>query len=854
MHIRTHFLFVIAMTIVSFLETGQPLIGAELIGGNKLELTVNSIAAVSDRACPITGGIPFPRGGLSTEDRIRVFDSSDTELQVQTEVLATWDTERRQVRWLLVDFQAAGLKLGRNQLELRYESGTPPNETAASVDPRESSWPPEKIIESLYMVDQDGRHCSAALDDDETLIETETAGRLRTEVRAHLWHKDREGRRRCRAILRLHYYAGIDQVRVLHSVVMDADPERVKIRGMGLKLAGPDDTANAVRLSGEQGDKQVIQATGPVALLQNRDDHFAVTGRLPQEGRRSGTWLCVSGHRDSTGVFVRNGWEEFPKRLSWDGRAINIELWPTDGCPMLDLGAIATPVLKPTTEEQLRAGLAEHPAATVSLYRFVTKGQKDWTLKSVVPLMQQAKQLEEELLGGRFAYYYLVFGQNGQGSMKTHEIVLTKLPAQVDDRRLTDLATCVRYPPVLTASPEWNCSTGAFGPHVPYGGGEFADVDRAMTYAELEDTAKFREQLHLFGARDFGDYLNGNPATAGALYHVYGPDAEVRITDRIGWMNSESQDSTVGAWLQFLRTCDPQIFYRAESACEHIATVDQQHSFANPDQHTAVTFYHTLNHHDGGPSPSHTLSGGYLLGYFITGDRALRDTALANADHFLQRQQTDGSGWYAGTSPSRQNIAPMTCVMNAYTLTWDEKYLDSLNRFLDVWAPIYDVRKHYLGGTLPYPGAEFARLVDHERFQSAFHRIMDDLRLKKNIDGQSPYYMPGMVYMWQATGDPSYLAYCRLVFQWYRHSLTKNGRADSVCRRVFGLPEFKYGMVSGYLAAGLAGLDEAGAKGVDLKAATDKLRADRNGALYYSIYGAVEGESGQWTPPLVPEE
>jgi hypothetical protein len=87
-----------------------------------------------------------------------------------------------------------------------------------------------------------------------------------------------------------------------------------------------------------------------------------------------------------------------------------------------------------------------------------------------------------------------------------------------------------------------------------------------------------------------------------------------------------------------------------------------------------------------------------------------------------------------------------------------------------------------------------------------------------------------------------------LVFQWYRNSLETRGYADSVRRLVNGLPEFKYGMVSGYLAAGLAGLEEGRRKGVDFKAALKKLRAARSGELYYSIYGTLEGMPGQWVP------
>lgn len=813
----------------------------------RVALTVDAPVALDGDRQPVTGGIPFPCGALSPLDQVLLFDLDGNELPLQTEVLSTWDRAGDQVRWLLLDMQPSRLKCGKTRFDLVY-GGENRRVGEPAVDPQKSAWPPPEIIRALYLIDQDGSKYTADLHDQETVVQIETAGPLRTVVRVHVWHKDGRGQRLCRAILRLHYYAELDQVRIFHSLVMDADPEQCKIRGLGFRLPGPPG-GGTVLVSGEQETQQVLTRQGSIALMQDGDDHFTISGEQSAEGRRSGTWLCAVGQDEATGVFIRNGWEEYPKRLKWDGDSVDVQLWPTDGCPLLDLAAIPQPIIKPTTEAALRSGLAKHPGATVSLYRFVTKGQTDWTSNSVVPLMQRARELEAELLGDRFAYYYLVFGHNGRGSMKTHEIVLANLPPDVDHQRLTALATRVRRPPVLSARPRWNCDSGAFGTSVPFGVSEFADVDRAMTYDELNDTAEFREQLHLYGARDFGDYINGNPATAGAVYRVYGKDDPVKVTDRIGWMNNESQDSTVGAWLQFLRTADSRIFYQAESACEHIASVDQQHHFPAPDQHLAISFYHTLNHHDGGPAASHTLSGGYLLGYYVTGDRAWRDAAIANADYFLDRQQRDGTGWYAGPNPSRQNVAPLTCVSNAYTLTWDQKYLQSLDRFLGVWSPVYDVTKHYLGGTLPYPGAEFARLVEHQQYQQTFREIMRDLRVKNPINGQSPYYMPGMVYMWQTTGDASYLAYCRLVFQWYRHKLRQDGHSDSVRRHVFDLPEFKYGMVSGYLAAGLAGIEQARSQGIDLDAATKKLRADRSGELFYSVYGTVEGETGRWYPP-----
>jgi hypothetical protein len=813
----------------------------------RLELIVHA-AEVSGDVYPVSGGIPFPRGELSSVAGIRLLNASGKQLPVQTQMLASWDAGGKQVRWLLLDFQPEGLAAGKNRFTLEYGPEVAVKRDRPAVNAERSSWPPEQIIGSLYMVDQDGKEYASIPDDEETRIELETSGPLRTVVRVHVWLQDRQGKRICRVILRLHYFAGLDRVRILHSLVMDADPEVVKVQGLGLRLSGPENPTGKVLLAGEQNDNQLIESRGEVSLLQESDEHFVVDGSKRREGRRSGTWLSAVGEKNAVGVFLRNGWEEFPKGLKYDGQRIDVQLWPDDGCPMLDLGAIAKPILNPATEEELREGLAAQPSASVSLYRFVTRGQKDWTMNSMLPLIRRAKELERELLPDRFAYYYVIFGKNGQGSMKTHELVLTALPAGVDGDQLNHFAKLVRTPPIVTASPQWNCRSGAFGPQIPYGTGEFTDIDQTMTYDELDDTARFREKLHLYGARNFGDYLNGNPATAGAVYKIYGEDAEVGITRRIGWMNNESHDTTIGAWLQFLRTGDPRIFYRAEAACEHVATVDQQHQFPSADRHLAESFYHTLNHYDGGPASSHTLSSGILLGYYVTGDRGLRETVIANANYYVEQQQQDGTGWYAGNSPSRSNIAPMTCILNAYTATWDKKYLNSLNRFLVVWAGVYDVQKHYLGGTLPYPGAEFLRLVDHPIFEDAYCKIMDDLRTKKSIDGQSPYYMPGLIYMWQKTGDPTYLAYCRLVFQWYRNSLETRGYADSVRRLVNGLPEFKYGMVSGYLAAGLAGLEEGRRKGVDFKAALKKLSAARSGELYYSIYGTLEGVPGQWVP------
>ena len=767
-----------------------------------LTLTVTAPAAMPDRISPVSGGIPFPRGSLLASDGIRLRDAAGREVPVQTEVLATWDEAGREIKWLLVDFLPR-LDAEKTNWTLEYGPGVEHAREAPAVDPAKSPWPPESLVDSLYITDQHGNTFRGRNEKAERSIEVETSGPLRTVVRVRTWHADEQGRRACRAILRLHYYAGLDQVRVFHSFVMDPDPEQVKLRAVGLDLAAAVGNQARMLVAGEQTQQAHLEGAGPVTLFQPNDREFSVTGAASAKGKRSGTWLAVEDDRHVTACFLRNGWEEYPKRISYDGRRIDVELWPRDGCPLFDLGRISHNILAPTNEQELRDGLAKKPTA-ITLYRFVTNNTTDWSYGTTVPLILQARKLEQELFPDRPAYYYHLFGENGRGSMKTHELVFAHLPRGAPGMAFARLAQFVRQPPVLAASPEWNCRSGTFGMQIPLAAGAFPEVDKAMTTGELLVHQEAVEQFRLYGARDWGDYLNGNPVMAGPIARVYRDDPTTRIVDRIGWQNCESQDSGVGVWIQFLRTGDVRIHALAEAQAEHVATVDHRHTFAADGTHRAGMFYHTLRHYDGGIAPSHALTGGLQLGYYVTGDRALRDVVLAAAEHWIAEQEKTGTGWYATTDPSRQNIAPMTCMLNAYLLTWNPRYLHSLDRFLAVWEPVFDVRKHYMGGTLPYPGAAFLRQVKHERFERAFTAMMQRIRTDLEIDGQSAYVMPGMAWMFERTGDPTWAAYCQFVLEFHADRLRRDGGSDLVMRRSLDVPDFGYGSVSGYFAEALA--------------------------------------------------
>lgn len=321
-----------------------------------LELSVNAVAPDANTMCPVSGGVPFPRGELAAGDGLRLLDAAGQPAPLQTQVLATWDPEGREVKWLLVDFQLPGGAPAQSHWRPEYGPDVPLPPSGPSINPETTAWPPSRILSGLSMTDQSGTVFSP----ERTDAVVETAGPLRTVLRVQSWYADAGGDQLCRLILRLHYYAGLDRVRVFHSFIMDADPEEVQIRSLALTLNG---FGGKALVAGEQSANAVLPAEGSVTVFQDSDQHFAITGSVQAEGRRNGTWLCAEGDGAPAACFLRNGWEEFPKRISRNGDELCVELWPEDGCPPVDLGRIADHTIMPDSEEQLRTELKDNPGA-----------------------------------------------------------------------------------------------------------------------------------------------------------------------------------------------------------------------------------------------------------------------------------------------------------------------------------------------------------------------------------------------------------------------------------------------------------------------------------------------------------
>ena len=69
---------------------------------------------------PLTFGVPFADGKLKSDTPVRLVDASERALPTQVQPLAFWNKDRKYVKWLLVDTQAAPAENGQRELYLEY--------------------------------------------------------------------------------------------------------------------------------------------------------------------------------------------------------------------------------------------------------------------------------------------------------------------------------------------------------------------------------------------------------------------------------------------------------------------------------------------------------------------------------------------------------------------------------------------------------------------------------------------------------------------------------------------------------------------------------------------------------------
>ncbi|WP_301311059.1 Tat pathway signal sequence domain protein [Nonomuraea roseoviolacea] len=416
-----------------------------------------------------------------------------------------------------------------------------------------------------------------------TRVTVEQDGPVRAVVRLEGHHAradGQEGRASLPFTVRLYFYAGAEDVRLVHTFVWDGDPQRDFLAGLALRadvvmrdephdrhvrLAGPDgflteavrgltglrrDPGEAVRRAqvegrpcGPIGNPEVagrlhlIPTWTDYTLDQGSADGFTLRKRTGEghawvtipAGTRSAGYGYVGGVSGGLGFGLRDFWRLHPTRLDVRGAATDLAtatvwLW-SPSAPAMDL-------------------------------RFWHDGMGQDTF---------AEQLE----GLEITYedHEPGFG-DAHGVARTHELTLRVHQATPPAEALAAHAAALNDPALLTAPPARIRAAGVFG--------DWAPPDRSTpARAAIEDRLDFlfdlyvreREQRRWYGFWDYGDVM-----------HTYDADRHTWRYDVGGyaWDNSELSPD-LWLWYQFLRTGRADVFRFAEAMTRHTGEVDVHH-------------------------------------------------------------------------------------------------------------------------------------------------------------------------------------------------------------------------------------------------------------------------------------
>ncbi len=614
------------------------LLAVSIVHGGTTAIVVEEPSGVERQSWPVTSGIPFAQGDLTSIDQVALFTNTGQELPLQTEALARWPDGS--VRWLLLDFQTDLNADERREFELRFGDGVTRSAVPKPVQLQQQAnsvliqtGPLDMRLEQdqsslLGQVALDGKAVLEGTDSGIAITDAsgkefrlgppesiivEAAGPLRASVRLEGKHIAGDDSL-FRYVIRLHAYRGKPYVRCFYTFINDQQESLMtSVKNLDVYVARPGKSGSWDTLDGV---KQVTAAADSERRLFQWDEHHYDLDGDPV-GERAPGWAACGGDGASVAVGLREFWQNWPKSLCVDAGSLKVGI-----CPELS------------------------------------------------PDLYAGKPLEEE----NKLYYHIRDGRHTFkiGVAKTHELWFNFLVGQPEGDVLTDFYQAVEEPLLATCSLEYACATIAAGELQPVDPAKYFGYDPWLDRA-LDAHLARRDKVREYGMLNYGDW--------------YGERS-------VNWGNLE-YDFAHGLFLQYLRSGDRRYFSRAEQASRHHIDVDVIHAtnplLKNPwgaAPQVGEIWLHCLNHTGGyyedAPLPvsrtyqmGHSTNFGHvwLSGdfdyYHLTGDRRALEVAVQMADAMVRHMPTSygthirALGW------------PMIMALHAYEATGDKKYLDA---------------------------------------------------------------------------------------------------------------------------------------------------------------------------------
>jgi hypothetical protein len=669
----------------------------------------------------VAWGVPWPRGAVTTQDRVSVMDGQGHVVPAQQWTLGYWPDGS--VKWTGLAIAAdagtdnlsivAGANAGANA-GTQSGANVMVRETAASVTINTGALVAKinrtgsSLIASLAV---DGRPVAVdgrliALREDRSQFESrrvvreeefvselktvtvEQAGPVRAVVKIEGVHASTAGapaRKWLPFTVRLYFTAGINSIRLVHTFIFDGDQAVDFIKGLGFAFTIPFREEIQNRHIRFATDKHNLFCE-PVFMAPGYYSRGSANLREYQQAQISGKRipnLSELEKQDRADFLDTPTWDSFKLNQlnadGWDlvkrtnpksswvrvttGKRARGFAWLGDVSGGLGLGLRRFWQKFPAS---LEITDTSKPAGNIKVW-FWSPDAKPMDMRHY-DIVRHGQEVIYETAGDN------IDRADPYGCANTSELTLWATPGTPASDILEKMTDLTEAPPQIVCTPEYYYSTRALGiwslPHAPVPGvssGQIASagiqLDQAFDFIKSEV-----ERWKWYGFWDFGDYRRTFDHIRRVWMYDIGGHA---------W-NATELLPNIWLWLAFLRSGRADIFRAAEDMTRNTLEVDVYHTgrFAGLGSRHNVT-------HWGCASKEARINFGMFkrYQYFLTTDERLGDLiteAIGVAEASLEKGKKSGDGTPPGPSV---RIGPewFTFVSNWLTeweRTGDVKYRD----------------------------------------------------------------------------------------------------------------------------------------------------------------------------------
>jgi hypothetical protein len=670
-------------SVIALLPLLAMIAATPLHAATRIELVIDELRENRSVAWPVTTGVPFPEGKLTAAEQCRLVDDRGEEQLLQSKVAATWDAEKKSIRWLTIDFIAQpgrkyvlefGPEISRKAMPSPLQTNSGDVTTVATgslsvsflrqgpaalgtirvdlngdgqIDNSETIASGAMTGEHTYLNQRAQRFTSA--DDGEARdIILETTGPVRSCVRVDGWYTGPGGERIVKYRTRYHFYAGLSVMKVIDEFRIVDSTRETQFADIALPLhvnlnpqrrrvtiatsAGLDEPNVTVDWQSNTQFVSSVQLTyrhyGNLECRSEVVTKDATGEQIVRSGERTGPWLQLSDDRTAITGSLRWMWQQFPKQWEATSDQLVMHLWSPRVEP-LDFGA---------------DGLRKF---------FGPAGEKYLT-----------HRVDGKTGGSPIENFFFFAGQaavkrgeaDGRGINKHHELWY-HFGRAADVKQGQEYGDLADRQPLCLATGAWNVSTGVFGPLAarPNDSPHEAIVDQIF---ELERYAQ-----DTFG--DYGWWLFG----AGPHYSYHWDATTQRHYADSRRFEYHTYQRETQLWWCYLRSGERKFYDWAIPAENHWVDV-------------AVTHVPTKFSTDwrGG------IAGNAVL-HYPAGDWSI-DSPL----HYVRHHDT-GEAWLRSALQfwgSYHRTLETTTL--AYYLTGDDRYQDVIDFWREFWSPLAGVK------------------------------------------------------------------------------------------------------------------------------------------------------------------